>query len=125
MIPSYFIQLGSLPLSPNGKIDRKSLENMEIKVQFDEEYQKPYNTIQQKLVSIWRKILGTDGVGINHHFFEIGGQSLKAITLVSEIHREFEVELPLGNIFAFPTIKELAVIIEEMMGKKKHMKRFV
>ncbi len=119
MIPSYFIQLGSLPLSPNGKIDRKSLENMEIKVEFDEEYQKPYNTIQQKLVSIWRKILGTDGVGINHHFFEIGGQSLKAITLVSEIHREFEVELPLGNIFAFPTIKELAVIIEEMMGKKE------
>ena len=45
---------------------------MEIKVEFDEEYQKPYNTIQQKLVSIWEKILGTDGVGINHHFFEIG-----------------------------------------------------
>jgi acyl carrier protein len=119
MIPSFFIPLEKLPMSPNGKIDRKSLTNTKIKVDIDDGYERPYNEIQQKLVRIWEKVLGTDGVGINHHFFEIGGQSLKAITLVSEIHRVFEVEIPLGKVFESPTIKELALLIEETMEKKE------
>lgn len=119
MIPSFIIQLEKLPMSPNGKIDRKTLTNTKIKVDIDGGYERPYNEIQQKLVRIWEKVLGTDGVGINHHFFEIGGQSLKAITLVSEIHRVFEVEIPLGKVFGSPTIKELALLIEETMEKKE------
>ncbi|MEK3889669.1 amino acid adenylation domain-containing protein [Bacillus sp. FSL K6-3431] len=119
MIPSFFIELEKLPLSPNGKIDRNSLANIEIEVDIGNGYEKPYNEIQQKLVRIWEKVLGADSVGINHHFFEIGGQSLKAITLVSEIHREFDVEIPLGEVFESPTIKELAVFIEKSIDRKE------
>lgn len=113
MIPSYFIQMDKLPLNPNGKIDRKALANMEIALNMVDEYERPHNETQQKLVSIWERILGVEGVGINNHFFELGGQSLKAITLLSEIHREFEIELPLVKVFDAPTIKELAAIIED------------
>ncbi|MGM7721814.1 amino acid adenylation domain-containing protein [Metabacillus sp. Hm71] len=118
MIPSFFIEMEKLPLNPNGKIDRKSLSAMQIKVEMTDGYEMPYNETQLKLASIWENILGVDGVGINHSFFEMGGQSLKAITLASEIHREFHVELPLIQVFTSPTIKELAVCIEELTEKE-------
>ncbi|MBP1080163.1 amino acid adenylation domain-containing protein [Bacillus capparidis] len=118
MIPSFFIQLDQFPLSPNGKIDRRALATKEIESDIVSEYEIPINDTQLRLVHIWERLLKTDRIGITHHFFEIGGQSLKAITLVSEIHREFDVELPLVKIFEGPTIKELSVLIEEMTEKK-------
>ncbi|KAF0818519.1 Polyketide synthase module protein [Bacillus sp. ZZV12-4809] len=113
MIPSFFLKMDKFPLSPNGKIDRKALSAMKVDVDFAEQVQKPTNEIQKRLLDIWEKILGIKGIGINHHFFEVGGQSLSAITLVSKINMEFGVELPLADVFESPTIAELSLIIEK------------
>ncbi|PMB02622.1 non-ribosomal peptide synthetase, partial [Fischerella thermalis CCMEE 5273] len=118
MVPSYFVGMNQFPLNPNGKIDRKALAKMKIKPRMAEAYEKPRNEIQEKLVTIWERILEVDPVGINHHFFEIGGQSLKAMAFVSEVHREFGVQLPLVHVFEMPTIKDLSSLIEEMLQKE-------
>ena len=112
MIPSYFIQLEKLPLTPNGKIDRKALPEPDGSIT-TEVYEAPTNEIEQKLGEIWREILKLKRVGINDHFFNLGGHSLKATSLVSKIHKEFQVELPLREIFINPTIRELAKQIKE------------
>ncbi|RPK08343.1 amino acid adenylation domain-containing protein [Priestia endophytica] len=111
MVPSFFVELERFPLNPNGKIDRKMLANMEIEFEDVNKIVEPTNGNERKLVEIWRSILGFDNVGINQNFFEIGGQSLKAITLVSEIQREFGVEVPLKKVFEKPTILELSAYI--------------
>ena len=113
MTPSYFVKMDQLPLTPSGKIDRKALPVPENMIRNEGEDQAPTNDLERKLVEIWREILSAEKIGINDNFFNLGGQSLKATTLMSKIHKEFSVELPLREIFQSPTIKELAKSIKE------------
>ena len=113
MIPSYFIQLEKLPLTPNGKIDRNALPEPDANKNTGVEYQAPVNETERKLVEIWREVLGVEKIGINDNFFSLGGHSLKATAIVSKIHQELAVEIPLRGIFQSPTIKELAKEIKE------------
>ena len=108
MIPSVFMQLEKMPLTPNGKIDRKALPEPEGRVQTKTEYIAPRNEVEEKLAEIWQDVLGVKKVGIEDNFFELGGYSLKVITLVARIYEEFGVELPYDQIFKNPTITELA-----------------
>ncbi|HEX3046892.1 MAG TPA: condensation domain-containing protein [Bacillota bacterium] len=112
MIPAYFVRLEKLPLTPNGKVDRKALPEPELGG-FDTgiDYEPPGNKIEAKLVEIWREILGVEKVGIHDSFFELGGHSLNATQVIQKIHKEFNVELPLRDIFNAPTVKELALRI--------------
>ena len=105
MVPSYFTRLERLPLSPNGKADRKALPEPEGNVNTGVEYIEPVSEAEKKLAQIWRDVLECDRVGINDNFFELGGHSLKAAALVSKIHKEFNVQISLGEIFKTPTIK--------------------
>ncbi|MEB3130340.1 bacitracin non-ribosomal peptide synthetase BacA [Bacillus paralicheniformis] len=107
MIPQYFVQLDGLPLTVNGKVDKKSLPVPERSVTMDRRYEAPRDQMEEKLVSIWEEALGINKIGINSHFFEAGGHSLKAAALVSTIHKELNVKLPLRQIFETPTIKGL------------------
>ncbi|HLP60722.1 MAG TPA: condensation domain-containing protein, partial [Candidatus Deferrimicrobium sp.] len=113
MIPAYFVSLGKIPLTSNGKIDRKALPA------FDEignahKYVAPTNPIEEKLVEIWIEVLDKDRgtIGIEHNFFDLGGHSLKAVVLVSKIHKEFDVRIPLIEVFRAPVIRELSHYIE-------------
>lgn len=108
MVPSYFIKLDSMPITPNGKIDRKKLPDAETFYNMDSEYEAPSDETEVKLVNIWKDILDLDTVGVNNKFFQIGGHSLKATALASRIHKEFSVDIPLREIFEITTIKELA-----------------
>jgi amino acid adenylation domain-containing protein len=113
MVPSYFIQLDQMPLTPNGKIDRKALPSP-----FDKEgkyYVPPGNDIETKLVEIWADVLGIEPehIGINDDFFESGGHSLKATVLIYRIRKEFNVEFPLSRIFSDPTIRQFAQLISK------------
>ncbi|UCH92861.1 MAG: amino acid adenylation domain-containing protein [Candidatus Aminicenantes bacterium] len=112
MIPSYFIQIHKIPLTPNGKLNRKALPEPELKA--GEDYAAPGNEIQKKLVEIWSDILNIDKdlIGINGNFFELGGHSLKATILVSRIHKELDMKVPLKEVFSRQTVKELAGYIE-------------
>ncbi len=111
MIPSYFIQLDNLPISANGKIDHKALPETDSMIQA-KEYIAPQNEIEEKLTLIWSEILGAKKIGITDNFFELGGHSLKATSLVTRIYKEFEVEIPLSQIFNNPTINQLAKYIQ-------------
>ncbi|UCH98534.1 MAG: amino acid adenylation domain-containing protein [Candidatus Aminicenantes bacterium] len=111
MIPSYFLQLEKIPLTPNGKVDRKALPEPEFKT--EEDYAAPRNEIEERLVGIWQEVLGLEPVefskiGIDDNFFELGGHSLKATILISKIHKMFNVKIPLVEIFKKPTIRGLS-----------------
>ncbi|EPR11938.1 hybrid non-ribosomal peptide synthetase/type I polyketide synthase [Ruminiclostridium papyrosolvens] len=112
MVPPYFIHLDDIPLSHNGKIDRKALPEPDGNISTGIPYIAPTNGIEEELVTIWQEVLEVERVGINDNFFELGGHSLKATLLVSKIHKEFNVEMPLREIFNLPTVKGLAAYIK-------------
>ncbi|HEX3048367.1 MAG TPA: amino acid adenylation domain-containing protein [Bacillota bacterium] len=111
MIPAYFIRLDRMPLSANGKLDRKALPEPEVMIPGGGDYQAPRTETERRLAGIFRDILGIQRIGIHDNFFELGGHSLKAIQLISAVYKEFEVELPLREVFNTPSIAELAQYI--------------
>ena len=111
MIPSYFIQLDSMPVTPSGKVNRRALPEPELKD--DDNYVAPSNETEWELARIWSETLGIDEntISVNENFFKLGGHSLKATTMVSLIHKELSVKIPLTEVFRGPTIRELALRI--------------
>ncbi|MCK4258345.1 MAG: amino acid adenylation domain-containing protein, partial [Halanaerobiales bacterium] len=111
MVPAYFVKVDKIPLTPNGKIDRKELLKFDTLIKSEIEYAAPRNDIEKILAEIWADVLDVKQVGINDNFFELGGQSLKAINVVSKIYKKLSVEILLGDIFKNPTISKLAEYI--------------
>ena len=120
MIPSYFIFIEKMPLNRNGKIKRKALPEPTINITDGVEYQPPANRTEARLASIWRELLSMEKIGRDHHFFDLGGHSLKATILVSKIHKEFDVEVSLQQIFKRPTLRELAQYIQNCSKTSFH-----
>ncbi|WP_052675795.1 non-ribosomal peptide synthetase [Paenibacillus sp. IHBB 10380] len=113
MIPSYFVRMEKLPLTPNGKVDRKALPAPEGAVHTGVEYVAPRNDVEAKLADIWSEVLGLERIGVRDNFFELGGHSLKAMMLVSRIHQELQVEVPLREVFRHATIEAMAGYLQE------------
>ncbi len=113
MIPTYFVRLDQLPLTSNGKIDKKALP--EPRMKSSEDYAAPRNETEEKLVEIWSLSLEVDprNIGINSNFFELGGHSLKVLNLVNAVEREFKVKINFQDVFQFPTIKGLHDLIQK------------
>ncbi|MFC2145778.1 amino acid adenylation domain-containing protein [Acidobacteriota bacterium] len=111
MIPSYFIGLEKIPLTPSGKVDQRALPRPELKV--GESYTAPGDEIEKKLVEIWSEVLGIEEekIGINDNFFHLGGNSLKATILAARVHREINVNMTLIEVFKTPSIIGLAQYI--------------
>ncbi|MBD8499270.1 non-ribosomal peptide synthase/polyketide synthase [Paenibacillus arenosi] len=114
MIPSYFVQLDRMPLTSNGKVDRKALPEPQGGLQTGVEYVAPRNRTESQLVNIWEEVLGYSGIGVLDNFFELGGHSLRATNLVSEIRKEMNVELPLRDVFRYATIESMAGAIASL-----------
>ncbi|OQA79924.1 MAG: Linear gramicidin synthase subunit B [bacterium ADurb.Bin243] len=114
MIPSYFIKLDEFPLNTSGKVDRKAVAAIEIKAGGAEERILPSNEREEKIAKAWREVLGLKEVGVNENFFEIGGHSLKAVTLAAKLQQDFEVNI--NDIFKCQTIGALAAQIKEKKG---------
>lgn len=112
MIPAHFVQLEKYPLTPNGKIDRKSIPIPQAVMNIGVEYKAPENEVEQKLVRIWEQVLSLQDIGTNYNFFEIGGNSINSLKVISEIQKEFDVNVSLGELFANPTIAALANSIQ-------------
>ncbi|KPV61396.1 hypothetical protein QJ48_00270 [Paenibacillus sp. A3] len=111
MVPSFFVQLEEMPLTPNGKIDRQALPAPESIVPTGAEYAAPRTAVEAKLAELWQEVLGVPSVGIRDNFFELGGHSLRAMRLAAHIQKEMHVNVPLQEVFAAPTIEQLAVVI--------------
>jgi len=116
MIPSYFVQLQQMPLTPSGKADRSSLTKYPLPMDNDIDYEPPRNPLETKILRLWSRVLDVeeDKIGINRDFFKIGGHSLKATLLVSKIYKELKVSIPLKKLFQFPTVRGLSRYIDSL-----------
>ena len=112
MIPSVFIQLDELPLTGNGKIDRRALPMPDVTAANAVSYTAPRNETEQKLADIWAEVLQMERVGVHDQFFEIGGHSLAGMKLLALIQKTFGVQLTLKDLFTSPTAAGLAQLIE-------------
>ncbi|MFB6367712.1 amino acid adenylation domain-containing protein, partial [Paenibacillus elgii] len=114
MIPSYFVQLERMPLTNNGKVDRRALPAPEESLHTGDEHTAPRTPLEAELSDIWKSVLGLEKVGVTDNFFDVGGHSLRATTLVSKMHKELNVDFPLRDVFRYPTIEEMAQEIARM-----------
>ena len=112
MIPSSFVVLEALPLTPNGKVDRKALAKPDDESDQNRSYEAPHGATEEKLAGIMGSLLGLARVGRNESFFDLGGHSILAVTLFSEIERVSGKRLPLATLFRAPTIAHLAAALE-------------
>ncbi|WP_445310266.1 amino acid adenylation domain-containing protein [Microcoleus vaginatus] len=113
MIPSAFVQLEAVPLTPNGKVDRRALPVPDAtRTDLEEDFVAPRTPVEKVLVEIWAEVLGVERVGIHDKFLELGGHSLLAIRIVSRLRDTLKVELPISSLFASPTVADLAKRIE-------------
>jgi len=113
MVPSSFMLLRNFPLTPNGKLDRQSLPASEGKhLKREKKHIIPRTPMEIKLADIWAEILQLEEVGADDNFFELGGHSLTATRVVSQVRDRFQIEVPLRELFNFPTVAELAQRIE-------------
>ncbi|MCY9512222.1 condensation domain-containing protein, partial [Paenibacillus larvae] len=117
MVPSYFVPLEQMPLTSNGKIDRRALPEPKASLQQTAQYIPPGNELESKLVNLWQDVLGLDRVGIRHNFFDLGGNSIRATALAVRIQKELSADITLKEIFKFPTIEELARIASDAKPK--------
>jgi putative pyridoxal-dependent aspartate 1-decarboxylase len=115
MVPSAFVTLETLPLTPNDKIDRQALSQLSVNRDqlSDEAFVAPRTSEEKLLAGIWADVLGLENVSIFDDFFELGGHSLLATLLVSRICESFAIELPLHELFQSPTIAGIAQAIEQ------------
>jgi thioesterase domain-containing protein len=115
MVPSAFVPLDKLPLSPNGKLDRKALP-----VPNDDElsvdprvHVAPRNPLERQLVDMWEEMLGIKPIGVTDNFFDLGGHSLVAVRMISMLSKQSERDIPVAALFESPTIETLARILSE------------
>ena len=114
MVPSAFVFLDTMPLTPNGKINRRALPAPdESSIQLGTNFVTPRNPTEEILVAIWADVLGVEGVGIHDNFFELGGHSLLATTVVSRLNQALAAELTIRHIFETPTIVGLSSAITQ------------
>ncbi|NLD50756.1 MAG: AMP-binding protein, partial [Clostridiaceae bacterium] len=106
MIPSYFVQMDTMPLTSTGKVNRKLLPEPDKTVDAGALYAAPRNEEERKLADIWAKVLGLEKVGIDDEFFMIGGDSIKALRIAGEAARE-NIQISVKNIFKYKTISKI------------------
>jgi amino acid adenylation domain-containing protein/FkbM family methyltransferase len=119
MIPSAFVILDTLPLLPNGKVNRGELPPPN-NTRFDANrvYVAPRNPVEEELAAMWSEILGVEGIGVEDNFFLLGGHSLLATQAISRIREAFHVQLPLRSIFETPTVAGLGEKIVENIAEQ-------
>ncbi|WP_148639250.1 non-ribosomal peptide synthetase, partial [Aquimarina longa] len=108
MVPQLWVELDSIPLTSNGKIDKKVLPDPDMSTLSTKEYVAPRTEIEEQLAHIWQNLLGLDRVGIYDNFFELGGHSLLVVQLIAHLQKK-NFQINVKEIFAHPTIDELAI----------------
>lgn len=120
MVPARFIVLPAMPLSVNGKVDRKALP-APVQTEGLSEYAPPGTDSEIRMAAIWRSLLKLERVGLHDNFFLLGGDSLLAVSLALEVEREFATEFPLSRVLEYPTLGALAAAIHSGVEKGRHL----
>ncbi|HJY06022.1 MAG TPA: condensation domain-containing protein, partial [Bryobacteraceae bacterium] len=115
MAPAAFVSLAAIPLSPNGKVDRRALARMDVAIESGRKYLAPRNETENQLVGIWAEVLNLapEKIGVDDNFFQLGGHSLLATRLISKIRSQMNVDLPLKALFESGSVAQLAQLIEK------------
>ena len=118
MVPSDFVFLEGLPLTANGKIDRKALPAPDQRrPELEKAYVAPRTPVEEMIAEIWAEVLKVHTVGVHDNFFDLGGHSLLATQIISRLREAFRVDLPLRALFEDPTVVSLAVRIALLQAK--------
>lgn len=115
MVPSYYVELENLPLTSNGKINKKALPKISDQDIIRKEYIAPRNKTEEKLAQIWQEILKVDTIGITDNFFNLGGHSLLVVRIINQIKKELGLNISVKTFFENPTIEALS---EQLKDKK-------
>jgi acyl carrier protein len=119
MVPAAFVTLPRLPVTPNGKVDRKALGRIEPEGQdagLADSYIEPGSDLERRIAALWREVLGVEQVGVRHNFFDLGGHSLLLVRLHARLQEELGCELALVDLFVHPNIESLARHLEPRTG---------
>ncbi|MCK4258970.1 MAG: AMP-binding protein [Halanaerobiales bacterium] len=113
MVPGFFMQLDEIPLTANGKVDKKVLPLPErSRRRSGATYVAPENDMEIKIAEIWKEMLGIDQVGVNDSFFDLGGNSLDVIQVSSKMKEDFEKDISVVTIFTYPTVRKLSEFLK-------------
>jgi acyl-coenzyme A synthetase/AMP-(fatty) acid ligase len=114
MLPSAFIPLEGLPVTPNGKLDRAALATPAPAAPPDR--QPPRTTAEEFVAGIWREVLGTDEIGVHDEFFTIGGHSVLAARVAARLRAAFDLDVPLSVLFVNTTVEQVAAALEDLLA---------
>ncbi|HSE17005.1 MAG TPA: amino acid adenylation domain-containing protein [Pyrinomonadaceae bacterium] len=121
MIPSAFVEMERMPLSANGKLDRRALpEPRAVRPHLEQAFVAPRNSIEETINAIWVEVLKIDRIGVNDSFFDLGGHSLLATQVASRLRKAFEIDIPLRSLFENPTIAELGQTVDTVITNGQH-----
>jgi hypothetical protein len=118
MVPAAIVVLPAMPLTPNGKLDRKALPAPDDSAVAQRDYEAPQGEVEHAVAAIWQELLGLARVGRHDHFFELGGHSLFAVQLVARLRQSLKVDLPLRTVFAQPVLAALATEVMALQVKQ-------
>ncbi|MCR4542456.1 AMP-binding protein, partial [Pseudomonas sp. 18.1.10] len=110
MVPAQWMLLEQMPLSPNGKLDRKALPKVDANQQA-REYRAPHTELEQQIAAIWAEVLDVERVGLNDNFFELGGHSLLATQVVVRLREQLHAEFDVKSIFTAPTLGDFSAVV--------------
>ncbi len=116
MVPSAFVLMECFPVTPNGKVDRKRLPAPDIASMAQAEFVAPRNAAEEAVAAIWCGLLGLERVGVHHNFFDLGGNSLLAIQVISRIKEQFGVQMKVADLFVYTSIAALAQRLDSLAG---------
>ncbi|HEV9035439.1 MAG TPA: amino acid adenylation domain-containing protein, partial [Puia sp.] len=117
MVPAWYVHLTSLPRTPNGKLDRRALPSPQIRAESEQTV--PTRAMEKKLLAIWCDVLGQTRIGVTDNFFDVGGDSLKLITVSSRIRVDMEKQVPVTELLQYPTIRTLADHLQPAVQKNR------
>jgi acyl carrier protein len=112
MVPSVFVPLAELPLTPHGKVDRKALPEPELGTSTDT-FVAPRDTVEMQLAKIWSEVLSVEEVGVRDNFFDLGGNSLVALQMLALVKKRFGVAVATVTLFEAPTVHTLAAVLDQ------------
>ncbi|MEH0449387.1 amino acid adenylation domain-containing protein [Streptomyces sp. B21-102] len=116
MVPGVYLELDSLPLTANGKVDRRALVVPEDLSDDDgPRYEAPETPVEQTVAEVWASMLGAERVGLHDNFFTLGGDSLLAMRSVIRLRKELDVEIPIRVLFDSPTLRDVAAVVEDQL----------
>jgi acyl carrier protein len=114
MVPTSFVMLEALPLTSNGKIDRRSLSQLNaFNQELESEFVAPRNETEQIIAAIWQEALQIETVGIDDNFFDLGGHSLLMVGVHNKLKDRFKKDVPIADLFKHPTVRLLTICFNE------------